>query len=438
MRLVPSQNLLPETGVEVHAPAGLEPVVPPPPPKPTGPLPVVTLFKATRYLKRGIDTIVLKWECFEADDVQINGSIHGLKLKGEKEIPTDEEISTYTLEVTNQHGTRKVSAQVKMAPPVIRHFKSSDEVIQIGYPIILEWEIENATFYELDQGIGEITGLTYLELFPQKPGTVNLTAKNETGEVTLPLELKLPMPEIQSFYPSSDTIMVGTPITLYWTATNASEVKILPEVELDPEEHHVDVWPDRTTTYTIIVSNDSGEVQEEVTVKLPPPKINHFGGEALSYEGAPVRIEWEVENAHTITVDHEIGEVDAYDHIIYKPKDAYTIFTLRAEGYSGVVEETFQVTRFPIPLDHTLLPPISKLITEPMKVRDKHVPPGMADLDQLEKDLTHDARDQYRKLRIKRAQELKLTYDMLDLEKASVKDEFRRMWGKVKAKFSKK
>ena len=74
-------------------------------------------------------------------------------------------------------------------------------------------------------------------------------------------------PGIQSFSASPSTVHAGMPVTLSWSATNASYVVVSPQVGA-VRGTSVNVTPHVTTTYTLYATNEFGRTTATVTVTV--------------------------------------------------------------------------------------------------------------------------------------------------------------------------
>lgn len=78
-------------------------------------------------------------------------------------------------------------------------------------------------------------------------------------------------PRIYSFVASTNAVMIGNPVTLFWQVTNATTLRIDPNVgAVIGSTNSVQVAPLVTTTYTLTASNDLGFRTAQVTVNVDP------------------------------------------------------------------------------------------------------------------------------------------------------------------------
>jgi serine/threonine protein kinase len=108
-----------------------------------------------------------------------------------------------------------------------------------------------------------------------------------------------------------------------------------------------------------------------------PPVINYFQSDKISIiEGIPVTLEWSVSNAHTVTIDNEVGEVGS-DGLISLTPTHTTQYALRAEGHFGIAEGNAYVRVWPAPTIRSLFVPApavsQKLILRNVSIHSPNV-----------------------------------------------------------------
>lgn len=349
---------------------------------------------------------------------------------------------------TASSGSERTNSPESVGPdaraPRIVSFQSVESIIQIGYPTIFSWEVEGADKLTISGGVGEVSGATFTEAYLTEPGIYCLTASNEFGSVVAAVELCLPLPEIHSFFAGGYTIKSGLPITLIWEVDNASEVILEPHHEPVTDLRRIEVLPDRSTTYELVARNASGEVRRTLRLTLPPPEVLSFEGDSVSTEGEPIRLSWAVENAFRVTIEPGIGEVAASGSLRVRPPAPFTNYQLCAEGHSGTAYASFEVVRFPIPIEpegldteldqlltmaqHSTQDPQTQVSTPEEVLQEMPMDAPEGDLAAglpAETDLADDPR-------IRRVQEMDLAPDMLSMQKAHVRVEIVNALRKIK------
>jgi serine/threonine protein kinase len=103
-----------------------------------------------------------------------------------------------------------------------------------------------------------------------------------------------------------------------------------------------------------------------------PPEIKYFKIDKTAViDSMEVELSWEVENAHTITISENVGQVQAKGSIKAKP-NSNKVFKLQASGYFGNVFEEVEVRVFPTPVMESLKVPMpdftSRINLSPIKI----------------------------------------------------------------------
>lgn len=142
------------------------------------------------------------------------------------------------------------------------------------------------------------------------------------------------------------TLQLGEGITLSWNVQHATEVFIDDE-QVEPYGRW-QLFPDRTTTYTLRALNEVAEIEACFTVTLPPPAIHYFTvAETEIHIGRPSILHWGVSNAQQVFIDKGVGEVSgrSFTEAVF---DEPGPVTLRAVNASGEVSETLELS-LPLP-----------------------------------------------------------------------------------------
>lgn len=383
------------------------------------------------------EPIHLKWKVENATRVIIRPKVGLVTEEGIISVYPDE-TSQYTLIAYNSFGKINAKLTVHLPPPRIAYFKAAEEEITIGYPTILHWEAENADQIFLDKGVGELDALvSFKEVFFEVPGPCTLTVINKSGRDSKRIYLKLSLPDISYFWASSDTIRLGHAISLHWKVSNAKELFIDQGIGEMSTTSKIEVFPDRTITYTLIASNHRGTIQKTLSLVLPPPKIVSFEPEdEVLIDGKPsTKLFWNIENAHTIRIDPDIGEVTDQDYVVVKPATACMTYTLTAIGHSGTASAFTQIRKFPIPLEvdllnHTNNRAAGRRIQQNAVFTSKDFDANLeASLDEMKRELLNATKEIKRLKKKKRVNKevnyanIEITADMLKLEKTRFSEE---------------
>ncbi|MFK7924740.1 MAG: zinc finger Ran-binding domain-containing protein [Bacteroidia bacterium] len=402
-------------------------------------LPVVSNFSAsTNQITLG-KPIRLSWDVQDAVNVQVLPDEEIATPRGEMDV-YPQETTTYVLIAENKTGKTKQTLTLTLNAPKIIDFAATENQIQVDYPCIFHWDIENGAELYIDRGVGKVSGRSFAEILLEEPGIYTLTARNASGEDHAQIELFLPLPEIGVFYTGSEIIRLGQASWLHWEINNATEITLLPDVGDLTGQTKIELYPDQTTEYTLRASNFSGMVEAKVQLTLPPPVIKDFSTSSpISTEGEPVTISWKVENAYRIEILPDVGPVEPEGSCKIKPYKAYTDLRLCAYGHSGESEREIMITLFPLPLEEAMIsgPTDTFIHMEKQDEQIQQVNPEQA-MRNLEKDLTLENDFLVEELEIQRAIEMELTDEMLAMQRPSIRRELKSLVKKVKNKLNKR
>jgi len=173
--------------------------------------------------------------------------------------------------------------------PTIESFSASPETITSGKSSTLSWNVKNATSIMIAPDIGTVSATGSKEVKPSALITYVLTATNADGtsygQATIQVspsrittvspkpELVAPLPIIESFSASPETITPGGSSTLNWNVKNATSIMIVPEIGSVSATGSKAVKPSTATMYTLIASNASGMLSKPVTVNVLSVKV---------------------------------------------------------------------------------------------------------------------------------------------------------------------
>ena len=169
-----------------------------------------------------------------------------------------------------------------------------------------------------------------------------------------------PLPVINAFTATPDTIHLGMSTTLSWDVSGASQLSIDNGVGVQTG-HSVSVTPTATTKYTLTATGLGGDIGASVTVTvlpaLPKPVISDFHASPSDVAvGSTTTLSWTVTGATSLSVDQGVGDVTgktAFAVVV----NADTLFTLTATNDGGSVTKTAAVSTHPAGLRLTYTDP---------------------------------------------------------------------------------
>lgn len=105
------------------------------------------------------------------------------------------------------------------ARPIISFFAASPSIVAPGQATILSWNVSGATSVSIDNGVGDVSGVTSKSVVPTQTTTYRLTASNAGGATTA-------MATATVNAPASDTQPPSAPATLWASAAAATRVNL--------------------------------------------------------------------------------------------------------------------------------------------------------------------------------------------------------------------
>ena len=95
-----------------------------------------------------------------------------------------------------------------------------------------------------------------------------------------------------------------------------------------------------------------------------PPKIKSFVADKTAIiNGMSITLKWEVENAHTVEIDNNVGNVNGKTEITLRPnKDV--VYKIKAIGEFGEDEKIIEIKLFPTPVLESLKVPIPDFVSK--------------------------------------------------------------------------
>jgi hypothetical protein len=203
------------------------------------------------------------------------------------------------------------------AMPVIEFYNASVTQIDRIQPVRLNWKVQNAARVDIYDGFRNTTypllgSENYIEVWPERTATYTLIAYGDQNEVQKrDITIYFAPMVIEYFQASTTFITSRQPVRLWWRVQAASQVDLFDGFKNETytnlgNENSLEVWPERTATYTLFVRGQGQTLTQQITVvvQVPPPIIHVFTASPMRVKPFEnVRISWATEN--TISVDLE-------------------------------------------------------------------------------------------------------------------------------------
>ncbi len=242
------------------------------------------------------ESVTLTWSTTRADSVVItDGDRIWAQLSPNGSIKvTVPRTLTFSAKAVNGVGqSREVKVTVTAVPPtqipepVIKTFSISPKSANVGDTLTVRYEVENAARILLQPiGLELPINLTQFEFQADKPGAIEyrLIAYSADGKATdARFKVQVDQPSqariiefraLQSGLPiPEEGVEPYSRVTLEWQVENAARVDIAPGLGRVNATGSVEVFPERTTTYTLTAKDANGKpvtAQITIVVKEPP------------------------------------------------------------------------------------------------------------------------------------------------------------------------
>ncbi len=142
--------------------------------------PMIRSFTANPSTIGEGSSTTLSWDVSGATSISISG-LGNVAATGSS--PVGPRITTtYTLTATGSGKNVTSSVVINVVPAPVILFFNATPISQPGQVSTLRWLVDNATSYELDQGIGPVNG-TWAQIWPGKTMTFRLTAINQVNGI---------------------------------------------------------------------------------------------------------------------------------------------------------------------------------------------------------------------------------------------------------------
>jgi uncharacterized protein YkwD len=352
------------------------------------PAPVITSFSGSPSTIAPGQSVLLSWSSSGATTLSIDNGVGDVSGRTSATVSPSQS-TTYTLTATNGGGaaTATLTIVVNTPPPpppspgvpIIAFFNASPSTIAPGQAAMLSWSTTGATAVTIDNGVGNVPGLTSLSVSPGQTTTYTLTASNSAGSTTAKVTVTVnasPAPPtagapVIQFFSGTPLILVpGQSVTLTWSTSGDTNLTI------DNGVGWVSGWtrayarPSQTTTYTLTASNAAGTATAKVTVQvdngnLPPtpsPVIASFSASPSSIApGQSATLSWSVSGANSISIDNGVGNVGGSSMVVSPSQTTTYRLTATNGGGSTTAVATVTVTTATPPGDQQ--PPTAPNLT---------------------------------------------------------------------------
>jgi hypothetical protein len=222
-------------------------------------------------------------------------------------------------------------------------FSASPQTIAKKRQATLQWSVRPASVVQLNGEDVPFSGTRVVS--PEATTTYRLVAFGPGGasqrrELTIQV-IPGAAVSVVRFSGDRDTISSGEAVTLRWSTTGATRVRIEPGFDSLPPSGEQSVSPQRTTDYVLTADGDGGAVTSHVQVR-----VNEGAALAIEFfeavpaasisSGAAVVLRWGAHGATRLLIEPEVGTINAASTFVTVHPARTTDYLLTAENSLGV------------------------------------------------------------------------------------------------------
>ena len=246
--------------------------------------PVITM--EPREVRPG-ESVLLSWSCPQVPQIRLEPG--GMVLPGKYAVTLRPAYTmTYRIFDTRPGSLELGQAEVRVIPGMalgeparICTFDASAKAVLPGEPVVLRWECAGSAKVHLEPGGLELDGKSEVTVTPLESTRYTITANNAAGGQSRTVEVSvlgrltpaLPAPATVCTFEASRTVVKpGEQVDLKWFCQGNAKVRLEPGgLELDGQSS-IAVVPDKTTVYTLSVSNLLGGSSRSVEIQVEAPR----------------------------------------------------------------------------------------------------------------------------------------------------------------------
>lgn len=211
------------------------------------------------------------------------------------------------------------------------------------------WNFNHTTKVSLDNGLGEILSRGETIFSIRANTKLIFTVENEHSKREFSKDLLLPIPTIEEFTSSEDTISLGKPISLSWL-TKYADVISLSDFGYVTGLGSKEILLRKTCSLVLTAENLSGRQDKALTFVLPVPVILEFVADfKRAISGDEILLSWKTSNAEILALIGLEKDITVNGDSKKITLSKTTTLQLRATNESGTTEKELQVEIIPKP-----------------------------------------------------------------------------------------
>ncbi len=247
----------------------------------------VTMVAEPKEVRPG-ESVLLNWTCPQVPQIRLEPG--GMVLPGKFQVTLRPAYTTtYRVFDARPGGTELGQTEVRVTPGLplgeaarICAFDASTKAVLPGEPVVLRWECAGSAKVRLEPGGLELDGKSEVTVTPLENTRYTITANNAAGGQSRTVEVSVlgrmspaapsTTASVCTFEASRTVVKPGEQVDLKWLCQGNAKVRLEPGgLELDGQSS-IAVVPDKTTVYTLSVSNLMGGSSRSVEVRVEAPR----------------------------------------------------------------------------------------------------------------------------------------------------------------------
>lgn len=247
-----------------------------------------------------------------------------------------------------------ISVTSAQAQPTILSYQANTTTIDRIQGVRLSWQTSGAARVDIRDGfrnviIPNLGERNYIEVWPERTATYTLLAYGADGSLAeQSITINFAAASIVSFVASTNEVRSVQAVRLSWQVSGALRVAIVDSNTNQTYDHlpltgSIDVWPERSSTYTLQVFTHAGLAVTRdlrITANLPPLVDELYASPMSVREGQTVELSWRTRYAARVELSDDRGSVRQgnlpFNGTFLVTPTANTIYTVTAYNDLGV------------------------------------------------------------------------------------------------------
>ena len=234
---------------------------------------LIIIAKNTPNKKIQTGFIILNWRFIGLKDFLSRGDT---VFEKDISLKYENNLAVFLIGTPDASITIEIRKKSTSPPPEVT-FSADPYSIKPGESSTLSWTTTNANIATIDQEIGNVDLNSSLAVSPKETTTYTLSATGLGGTTTKSTTVNVYLSPTVNITADPKSIEIGNTSTLTWSSTNADSAAIDQGIGSVSVNGSTTVYPNQTTTYTIIAMGPGGTATDSdvVTVIALPDDVDY-------------------------------------------------------------------------------------------------------------------------------------------------------------------